>query len=134
MEDEIPFVLVLTFLYLYSMQLSVWTLQYFQKEWFFTTHENLKKRASKVANNQPKPFFSQSSPAHSPELIFHVINMPLDALSPYLWWYLMYVNLQKSKSGKSRKIKRVLRHFCNVLLYIHCVIKQNIAELSLDAS
>ena len=26
-----------------------------------------KKRASKVAHNRPRPFFSQSSPAHSPQ-------------------------------------------------------------------
>ena len=26
----------------------------------------------------PNPFFSQSSPAHSPELIFHIINMSQD--------------------------------------------------------
>ena len=35
------------------------------------------KRASKVAHNRPKPFFSQSSQAHSPELIFHIINMSI---------------------------------------------------------
>jgi hypothetical protein len=47
------------------------TLQYFQ---------NLKKRASKVAHNRPKPFFhSPAQPtAHSPESIFHIINMSQD--------------------------------------------------------
>ena len=43
----------------------------------------MKKPASKVAHNQPKPFFWQSSPAqptaHSSELIFHIIKMPQDA-------------------------------------------------------
>ena len=35
---------------------------------------------SKVAHHLPKPFFSQSSPAHSHslELIFHIINMSQD--------------------------------------------------------
>ena len=60
------------------------TLQYFQTNLnYFFTHENFKKWASKVAHNRPKPFFSQSSPAHSPELIFHIINMSY--LLPYLW-------------------------------------------------
>ena len=40
--------------------------------------KTLKKRASKVAHNQPKPFFSQSSPVHSPKLIFRIINMSQD--------------------------------------------------------
>ena len=31
--------------------------------------KKVKKQASKVAHNRPKPFFSQSSPAHSPELL-----------------------------------------------------------------
>ena len=46
--------------------------------WQFCTHENLKKRATKVADNWPKPFFfhSPTQPtAHNPELIFHIINM-----------------------------------------------------------
>jgi hypothetical protein len=33
-------------------------------------HENFKKQASKVAHNRPKSYFSQSSQAHSPKLIF----------------------------------------------------------------
>ena len=44
--------------------------------------KKLKKRASKVAHNWPKPFFSQLSPqptAHSQELIFHIINMSQDS-------------------------------------------------------
>ena len=36
------------------------------------------KLLSKVAHNWPKHFISQSSPAHSPELIFHIINMSQD--------------------------------------------------------
>ena len=32
------------------------------------------KLLSKVAHNWPKHFISQSSPAHSPELIFHIIK------------------------------------------------------------
>ena len=32
------------------------------------------EQASKVAHNRPNPFFSQSSPAHSPESIFHIIK------------------------------------------------------------
>ena len=58
------------------------TLQYFQKifELIFA-HKYLKKRASKVAHNLPKPFFhSPAQPtAHSPELIFHIINMAQDS-------------------------------------------------------
>ena len=46
---------------------------------FFFDPEIVKKRASKVAHNRPKPFFSQSSPAHIPELIFHIMNMSQDA-------------------------------------------------------
>ena len=40
----------------------------------FFTHENIKKRAEKVAHNQPKTFFSQYCLAAqtSPELIFHI--------------------------------------------------------------
>ena len=42
----------------------------------FFAHENLKKRASKVAHNRPQTFFSQVRPAAqtSPELIFHIIK------------------------------------------------------------
>jgi hypothetical protein len=43
----------------------------FSKRKFFD-HKKLKKPPSKVAHNRPKPFISQSSPAHSPELIFHI--------------------------------------------------------------
>ena len=35
-------------------------------QFFFYDHENIKKWASKVAHNRPKPFIPQSSPAHSP--------------------------------------------------------------------
>ena len=41
--------------------------------------EKVKKWASKVAHNRPKPFFSKSSPAHSPKLIFHIINISQDS-------------------------------------------------------
>jgi hypothetical protein len=41
---------------------------------FFFDPEKVKKRASKVAHNQPNPFFSQSSPDHSPELIFNIMK------------------------------------------------------------
>ena len=37
--------------------------------------EKVKKRASKVAHNRPKPFYFTVQPrptAHSPELIFHI--------------------------------------------------------------
>ena len=36
----------------------------------------MRKRASKVAHNRPRPFYSQSSPDHSPELIFHIMKSP----------------------------------------------------------
>ena len=41
---------------------------------FFFPHKKLKKPPSKVTHNRPIPFISQSSPAHSPELIFHIIK------------------------------------------------------------
>ena len=59
---------------------------------------------TKVAHNWHKPFFSQPSPADSPELIFHIINMSQDpsvSLSvanfwmpfhkrfrPFVWFYI----------------------------------------------
>ena len=48
----------------------------------FFSNANLKKQASKVAHNLtfPNLFFSQSSQAHSQNLIFHITN-----LFPYLW-------------------------------------------------
>ena len=39
----------------------------------------LKKQVSKVAYNGPKPFFPAQTTAHSPKLIFHIINMSQDA-------------------------------------------------------
>ena len=48
---------------------SVRTLQCIQKKIFFFAHKKLKKPPSKVAHNRPKPFISQSSPAHSPQSI-----------------------------------------------------------------
>ena len=44
--------------------------------------KTLKKQASKVAHNRPKPFFYRSPAqptAHSPKLIFHIINMSRDS-------------------------------------------------------
>jgi hypothetical protein len=41
------------------------------------TPKKLKKRASKVANNRPRPFYFTVQPrptAHSPELIFHIMK------------------------------------------------------------
>jgi hypothetical protein len=38
---------------------------------FFFAHENIKKRASKVAHNRPQTFFHN----YSPELIFQIMNM-----------------------------------------------------------
>ena len=54
------------------------TLQYLQKKInLFFAHENIKKRASKVAHNRPQTFFFHKyGPAAqtSPELIFHIIK------------------------------------------------------------
>ena len=36
--------------------------------------QKVEKTALKVAHNRPKPFISQSSPDHSPELIFRIIK------------------------------------------------------------
>ena len=44
---------------------------------FFFDPEKVKKRASKVAHNRPRPFYFTVQPrptAHSPELIFHIIK------------------------------------------------------------
>jgi hypothetical protein len=47
----------------------------------FFANKNIKKRASKVAHNSPETFFHMYGPAAqtSPELIFHIINMPQDS-------------------------------------------------------
>ena len=56
-----------------SMQLFGAVATMFCKIYFyFFALKKLKKPPSKVAHNWPKPFISQSSPAHSPELIFHL--------------------------------------------------------------
>ena len=51
---------------------------YFQKKNFnFFDPEIVKKRASKVAHNRPRPFYFTVQPrptAHSPELIFHIMK------------------------------------------------------------
>ena len=59
---------------LFPMQLFNVVNTMFLRKNFFLAHKNLKKTPSKAANNQPKPFISQSSPAYSPELIFHIIK------------------------------------------------------------
>ena len=44
---------------------------------FFFDPEKVKKRASKVAHNQPRPFYFTVQPrptAHSPELTFHIMK------------------------------------------------------------
>ena len=59
---------------------SVRTLRCFQKKFrFFFDLEKVKKRASKVAHNRPRPFFPTVQPrpqptAHSPKLIFHIMK------------------------------------------------------------
>ena len=53
--------------------------------------KTLKKRASNVAHNRSTPFFSQSSPAHIPELIFHFMNMSQDTLCPLICWFTLSV-------------------------------------------
>jgi hypothetical protein len=55
------------------MQLFSADLQYFQKKLNqFFAHENFKNGPQKLLIIGPNLFFSQSSPAHSPELIFHI--------------------------------------------------------------
>jgi hypothetical protein len=56
----------LTFVYPFSMQHFNAAATMFSKKNLFA-HKKLKKTPSKVAHNQPKPFISQSSPAHSPQ-------------------------------------------------------------------
>ena len=44
---------------------------------YFFDPEKVKKRASKVAHNRPRPFYFTVQPrptAHSPELIFHIVK------------------------------------------------------------
>ena len=80
------------------------TLQCFQKKLnLFFAHENIKKRASKVAHNRPQTFFSQYCLAAqtSPELIFHIIiDISQDkyvSLSVFL--PLGFINIQLTKRG-----------------------------------
>ena len=59
---------------------------FFQCNFSVFDPEKVKQRASNIAHNRPRPFFSTVQPrpqptAHSPKLIFHIINM-----SPYLWY------------------------------------------------
>ena len=63
-------------------------LQYFQKKNlnYFFAHKNFKKRASKVAYNQPQTFFGPTAQT-SPELIFHIINISQDpSVSLSVYW------------------------------------------------
>ena len=57
---------------------SVRTLKNFQKKLKnFCFHENIKKQASKVAHNRPRPLYFTVQPrptAHSPELILHIVK------------------------------------------------------------
>ena len=52
----------------------------------YFAHENLKNKPQKLVIIGPN-FFSSAGPAAqtSPELIFHIINIPKTHLSPYLW-------------------------------------------------
>ena len=65
------------------LKLSYATFQYGRYKVFkknfknFFDLEKVKKRASKVAHNRPRPFYSTVQPrqtAHSPELIFHIMK------------------------------------------------------------
>ena len=50
---------------------------FFKKSYFFFDPEKVKKWASKVAHNQPRPFNFTVQPrptAHSPKLIFHIMK------------------------------------------------------------
>ena len=62
----------------------------------FFVHENLKKRSSKITHNRPKPFFSQYSPAHSPELIFHIKNMSQDSFVSLFVQYIFFDRMLNS--------------------------------------
>ena len=60
------------------------------KKYIFFAHENIKKRASKVAHNRPQTFFFHSTaqrpkPAHNGFFILWIC--PTTQLSPYLWVY-----------------------------------------------
>ena len=66
----------LTFVYLYSMQLFSADPKLFSKKIrsIFLSIKTLKIGPQKLLIIGPDPFFSQSSPDHSPELIFHVMQ------------------------------------------------------------
>ena len=72
----------------------------------------------KVAHNQPKPFFSQSSPAHSPELIFHIINMSEDAsvslsvLSSSAFLMEFWSECMKTSNGPVKFLPPLWSEFC----------------------
>ena len=61
------------------MRLLKYSLKFLKKKNFkkFLDPEKVKKRASKVAHNRPRPFFptvQAQATAHSPELIFHIMK------------------------------------------------------------
>ena len=62
---------------LFSADATIFT----KKIYLFFAHENIKKRASKVAHNRPQTFFSQYCLAAqtSQELIFHIIDISQDS-------------------------------------------------------
>jgi hypothetical protein len=97
---------VLICFYLSSVQLFSADSTVFSKKKFdlFFAHENINKRASIVAHNQPQTFFFTSmyglAAQTSPELIFHVINMSKTHLSPYLW-YLHFCFISKDMNEKT---------------------------------
>jgi hypothetical protein len=67
------------FFYLFSMQLFSADAMVFSKKnlKIFFDPEKVKKLASKVAHNQPRPFYFTVQPrptAHSPVLIFHIVK------------------------------------------------------------
>jgi hypothetical protein len=80
------FWLLLTFI---LCNFSVRTLKYFQKKIkLFFVHKNLKKQASKVAHNQPRPFYFTVQPRPQPTAnnrFFILWNLGARHLFSHLW-------------------------------------------------
>ena len=114
---------------------SVRILKYFQKRIkLFFVHKNFKKRASKVAHNQPKPFYFtvQSSPDHSPlpriDFSYILWNLGTRHLFSYLWigsndalyasyfWWRDYYEVRNSQQDRGQA-------FCDLCFYLNSVEK-----------
>ena len=102
---------------------------------YFFDPEKVKKRASKVAHNPPRPFYFTVQPkpmAHSPELIFHImkywdqtsvlLSVALLNMIKLLWklnslCVIMVINFAHLGGGKAESLKKKLCKV-NELIYL----------------